>query len=46
MPILLNIETRMIRGHESQGMIIAADANGRPVFLTPEEEIPQESLVR
>jgi tRNA-binding EMAP/Myf-like protein len=46
LPILINIEARSFRGYESQGMIIAADVNGKPVFLTPEEEIPAGSIVK
>ena len=46
MPLLLNIEPRNFKGHQSQGMIIAADVNGKPVFLLPEEELPPGSLVR
>lgn len=46
MPVLLNIETKTFRGYESQGMIIAADVNDHPVFLLPEEEIPNGSIVK
>ncbi len=46
MPILTNIKPRNFRGYESQGMILAADVNGRPVFLFPEEEIPPGSNIK
>ncbi len=46
MPLLLNIEPRKFRGNVSEGMIIAADVGGRPVFLHPEEEIPPGSIIR
>lgn len=46
MPIVVNIEPRKFRGYESHGMIIAADVNGRPILLHPEEEIPPGSMVR
>jgi len=46
MPLLLNIEPRTFRGHESQGMLIAADVDGRPVFLHPAEALPPGSVVR
>lgn len=39
-PVLLNIEPKVFRGNESQGMIVASDNNGKPVFLVPEEEVP------
>jgi len=46
MPILLNLEPRQFRGNISEGMIVAADVDGRPVFLRPEEEVPLGSIVR
>ena len=46
MPLLLNIEPRKFRGHESQGMIVAADYENRPVFLLPEKKIPNGSKVK
>jgi methionine--tRNA ligase beta chain len=46
MPVLVNIEQRKLRGYDSQGMIIAADVNGRPILLYPEEEIPPGSIVK
>jgi methionine--tRNA ligase beta chain len=45
-PVLLNLEPRSIRGVESQGMILAADADGKPVLLHPEREVPPGSIVR
>lgn len=46
MPVLVNLEPRKLRGLESQGMILAADVEGRPVLLTPEDQIPPGSVVR
>ncbi len=46
MPLLLNLEPRRFRGNISEGMIVAADVGGRPVFLCPEEEVPSGSIVR
>ncbi len=46
MPILVNIEPRKFMDYESQGMIIAADVNGCPIFLQPEKEIPPGSVVK
>ncbi|MBI2446634.1 MAG: methionine--tRNA ligase [Parcubacteria group bacterium] len=46
MPILLNLEPKKLRGNISEGMIIAADVDGRPIFLCPEEEVPPGSIVR
>jgi len=45
-PLLVNLEPRKIRGIESQGMILAADVEGKPVLLHPEKEVPPGSLVR
>lgn len=46
MPLLLNIQPRTFRGYESQGMILAADYNSRPVFLLPEEQVPSGAKVK
>jgi len=46
MPILINIEPRTFKGYASQGMIIAADVNGKPILLHPETEIPAGSIVK
>lgn len=45
-PVLINLEPKMLRGIESQGMIIAADDNGSPVLLLPETKLPNGSIVR
>lgn len=46
MPILTNLEPRILRGLESQGMILCADAEGRPVLLQPESDVPPGSVVK
>jgi methionine--tRNA ligase beta chain len=45
-PILVNLEPRKLRGLESQGMILAADVDGKPVMLMPDKTVPPGSLVR
>lgn len=45
-PILVNLKPRKIRGILSQGMMLAADENGRPVLLHPEKEIKPGSKIR
>jgi methionine--tRNA ligase beta chain len=45
-PVLLNLESRKIRGVESQGMILAIDVDGKPVLLHPEKEVPPGSIIR
>ena len=44
-PILVNLEPRKLRGVESQGMILAADVDGKPVLLHPEKEVPAGSKI-
>ena len=44
---IINLEPRMIRGVESQGMLMAVDGkDGKPVFLTPEFEVIPGAQVR
>ena len=45
-PILANLEPRMMRGLESQGMMLAADVEGGPILLHPEKNIPPGSIVK
>jgi methionine--tRNA ligase beta chain len=46
LPVLVNLEPKTLRGHQSQGMILAADVDGRPVLLHPAETVPPGSIVR
>lgn len=42
-----NLAPRMIRGLESQGMVVAVDGNeDQPIFLVPEEDVPNGSKAR
>lgn len=42
-----NLESRMIRGFESQGMVVAVDGTeGQPVFLVPEIDVNPGSSAR
>lgn len=45
-PVLLNLEPRKIRGVESHGMILAVDADGKPILLHPDRGVPSGSTVR
>lgn len=45
-PVLVNLEPRKMRGEESQGMMLAADVDGKPILLHPEVKIPEGSIVR
>ena len=46
--VVCNLQPKKIFGVESQGMLLAADVNGRPYLLTvdKEEEVPPGSKVR
>jgi len=46
MPVLTNLEPRELKGEMSNGMILAADADGKPVILGPAEEVPPGSIVK
>ncbi|RLC39921.1 MAG: methionine--tRNA ligase subunit beta [Candidatus Nealsonbacteria bacterium] len=44
--VVANLEPRMIFGLESQGMLLAADVNGKPVLLKPDEKVPPGTKIR
>ena len=44
--LVANLAPRKMRGVESQGMILAADAAGTPIVATFESEVPPGSTVR
>jgi len=44
--VVVNLEPKTFRGIESQGMLLAADVEGRPVILKPDEEVPPGTEVR
>ena len=39
-PFLVNLEPRVIRGLESQGMILAAERDGVFALLNPHQDLP------
>lgn len=45
MLFVVNLEPRMIRGFESQGMLMAVGED-RPIFLVPEESVAPGAKVR
>lgn len=45
-PVLVNLEPRKFKGLESQGMILAADVEGKPILLHPEMEVPPGTMIR
>src|SRR3989338_8248193 len=46
MPILVNLEPKRMKGLDSNGMMLAANVEWRPVLLRPEEEVPPGSIVK
>ena len=44
--MVANLEPAVIRGEESQGMILAASGQEGPVLLIPEKEVPLNSVVK
>ena len=44
--ILANLQPKKIAGIESQGMLLAADVGGKPVWLTVDGDAPAGSKVR
>jgi methionyl-tRNA synthetase len=45
-PVLVNLQPALIRGIVSEGMMLAADVDGRAVLLHPDREVPGGSIVR
>ncbi|MBI2074798.1 MAG: hypothetical protein HYT83_03120, partial [Candidatus Levybacteria bacterium] len=45
-PFIFNLEPRVIRGVESQGMILAVNDNGEIVLLSPDKEVAIGSIIR
>ncbi len=44
-PILANLEPRMLMGLESQGMILAVDVNSEPFLLSPDKKVANGSKI-
>ena len=45
-PVLMNLEPRTFKGVESQGMILAAEADDSAVLLHPDKDVPAGSKIR
>ncbi|HYM65179.1 MAG TPA: methionine--tRNA ligase subunit beta [Candidatus Sulfotelmatobacter sp.] len=45
LPFIVNLEPRKFRGEESQGMLMAMDAEEKPVLLVPEQDVPLGTLI-
>ncbi|MDO8620689.1 MAG: methionine--tRNA ligase subunit beta [Candidatus Levybacteria bacterium] len=44
-PFILNLEPRVMRGVESQGMLMAVDVDGKAVLLKPLKKVPAGSAI-
>ena len=44
--VVANLKPARIRGVESQGMLLAADLDGRPIVATFDEDVPPGTRVR
>ena len=44
--VVANLQPRKMRGIESQGMLLAADQDGRAILLKPDQTVPVGSRVR
>jgi len=43
--VVANLEPKKIAGMTSNGMLLAADVNGKPIWLTAAEDVPAGSKV-
>ncbi len=45
--IVANLEPRMLMGHESQGMLLAAtNEEGNPILITPEGDVKEGVVIK
>jgi methionyl-tRNA synthetase len=44
--VVANLQPRRLRGVESQGMLLAADVDGRPVLLNVDADVPSGTPIR
>lgn len=44
--VVVNLQPATIRGVVSEGMLLAADVEGKAVLLAPDREVPNGSIVR
>jgi len=44
--VVANLEPKILKGVESQGMLLAADVEGKPVLLKPDKEVPPGTKIR
>jgi len=44
--VIFNLEPKVLAGIESQGMLLAADVDEKPIILIPEKEVPIGTKVK
>lgn len=44
--VINNLEPAVLRGQESQGMLLAASGEGGPVLLSPEKDVPVGARIK
>jgi EMAP domain len=44
--IVANLEPRMLMGHESQGMLLAAEGEAGPIVLVPDGSVAPGASIR
>ncbi|MFC2154158.1 methionine--tRNA ligase [Candidatus Altiarchaeota archaeon] len=44
--VLVNLKPAKIRGEESQGMLLAADVDGKPILIAPDKEVKAGTKIR
>jgi len=44
--VVVNLEPKILKGIESQGMLLAADFEGRPVLLKPDAKVLPGTKIR
>ena len=45
MVVVANLEPKDVRGTLSEGMLLAAEIDGRPILLVPEEKVKPGTLI-
>ena len=44
--VLVNLEPKEFFGEKGEGMLLAADEDGKPILLQPEKKVTEGSMVR
>lgn len=44
--VVANLEPKEVRGISSDGMLLAAEVDGRPILIVPEEKVKPGTIVR